>query len=184
MVLPWFYQHSPRWYKCISPYFITNQKLLDAKRSYATVPHPAGATPARNWNSCSPWRKSQKVAATLQWMGKNTRKPSQGRHGFCMFLLFLPKRLGQNGWHRWWLWSHDHIFLRTWKLSLIKLFKDVTWMLCPATNLIVGWVVHDVHCFNHFAKKNFENFHIVNIVQNCASSFLLLLKHPTAFAPQ
>ena len=65
----------------ISPFFSSpdSAPLLDAKRSYATVPHPAGATPARNWNSCSPWRKSQKVAATLQWMGKTKgsllRKP-------------------------------------------------------------------------------------------------------------
>ena len=94
MVLPWFYQHSPRWYKSPFHHQPESQELLDAKRSYATVPHPAGAMPARNWNSCSPWRKSQKVAATLQWMGKTVGSLLRKPWFFVVFTKALgPKRL-------------------------------------------------------------------------------------------
>lgn len=183
MVLPWFYQHSPRWYKCISPYFITNQKLLDAKRSYATVPHLAGATPARNWNSCSPWRKSQKVAATLQWMGKTLGNLLRKPWFLYVFVVFTkalgPKRLASLVIVK--PWPHISPYLKVIIDQTVQR-RDLDALPCHQFDCWMGstWC----SLFNHFAKKNFENFHIVNIVQNCASSFLLLLKHPTAFAPQ
>ena len=116
--------------------------------------------------------------------GKNTRKPSQEAMVFVCFCCFY-----QSAWAKTAGIAGDCEAMTTY----FSVPESYHWSKCSKMLILDALPCHQFDCwmgstwcsmFNHFAKKNFENFHIVNIVQNCASSFLLLLKHPTAFAPQ